>query len=70
MVDSKEAAKPIVDTVKLIIKDRKEDSPSKVLALSLLNRCVTEGGGSEEFMLYMEKKIMSRLAVLAKHKKV
>lgn len=27
-------------------------------------------GGSDEFMLYMEKKIMSRLAILARHKKV
>ena len=70
LLGSKEAAKPLVDTIKQVIKDRKVDSPSKVMALKLLHRCVTEGGGSEEFMIYMEKKIMSRLAVLARHKKV
>jgi len=37
----------------------------------LLHKCVMEGGGqSEEFIIYMEKKIMSRLAILARHKKV
>jgi hypothetical protein len=57
--------------VKQVIKDRKSDSPSKLLALKLLHKCVIEGAnGSEEFMYYMEKKIMSRLAILAKYKKV
>jgi len=66
---SKESAKPVVDSVKQVIKDRKSDSPSKLLALKLLNRCLSEGAG-EEFLVYMEKKIMSRLAIFAKHKKV
>jgi hypothetical protein len=66
---SKEPARPVVDTVKQVIKDRKVDSPSKLLALKLLHKCVTEGAG-EEFVLYMEKKIMSRLAIFAKFKKV
>jgi hypothetical protein len=61
----------VVDTIKQIIKDRKQDSPQKVLSLMLLHKCVMDGGGqSEEFILYMEKKIMSRLAILARHKKV
>lgn len=37
MMSSKEAPKPIVDTIKQMIKDRKTDSPQKVLALKLLN---------------------------------
>ena len=58
-----------MDSVKQVIKDRKSDSPSKLLGLKLLNRCISEGAG-EEFLAYMEKKIMSRLAIFAKHKKV
>lgn len=62
----------MVDTIKLVIKDKKADSPSKVLALKLLHRCVIENqaGSNEEFLMYMEKKIMSRLAILARHRKV
>ena len=58
----------MVDTVKQVIKDRKADSPSKVLALKLLNSCVAPG--HDELIMYMEKKIMSRLAVFARHRKV
>lgn len=65
---SKEAVKPVVDTVKQVIKDRKTDSPTKVLALKLLNSCVAPG--HDELIMYMEKKIMSRLAVFARHRKV
>ena len=61
--------KQIVDTVKSLIKDRKVDSPSKVLALKLLHLCLMDEGGSEEFMGYVEKKILNRLTVLAKYKK-
>ena len=58
-----------MDTVKSLIKDRKVDSPSKVLALKLLHLCVMEDGGCEEFMGYIEEKILNRLTVLAKYKK-
>jgi hypothetical protein len=58
---SQEASKPIVDTIKQIIKDKKTDSQSKVMAIKLLNLCLMEGGGTEKFALYMEQKIMSRL---------
>ncbi len=57
--------KPLVDTVKQVIKDRKADSPSKVLALKLLHRCAQ----GDEIFMYMEKKIMSRLGVFARHRK-
>jgi len=58
-----------VDTVKSLIKDRKIDSPSKVLALKLLHLCAMDEGGNQEFMVYIEKKILNRLTVLAKYKK-
>jgi hypothetical protein len=69
LYNSKEAAKPVVDTIKQVIKDKKADSTCKLMALKLLHRCVLENQ-SPEFMIYMEKKIMSRLAILARHKKV
>lgn len=55
--------------MKYVIKDRKAESISKLLALKLLNKCINEAG-SEEFITYLEKKIMSRLAILARYKKV
>jgi hypothetical protein len=63
--------RPIVDTIKKIIKNKKNDSTNKVYALRLLNQCLMEGGGkNEEFLLYTEKKIMRRLTILARYKKV
>ena len=61
--------KPIVDTIKKIIKDKNSDSPQKLLALKLLNQSLMQTS-NEEFLIYLEKKILSRLLVFAKHKKV
>ena len=63
------APKAIVDTVKSLIKDRKVDSPSKVIALKILHLCTMDEGGNEEFIVYIEKKLLNRLTVLAKYKK-
>ena len=61
--------RPIIDTIKKVIKDKKADSPSKVMALKLLNQCLIQGN-NEEFLVYLEKKILSRLSILAKYRKV
>ncbi len=62
--------KPVIDTIKKIIKNKKNDSPNKVLALKLLNDCLTEGKSNEELILYTEKKILKRLIIFAKTRKV
>jgi len=58
----------IVDEIKRIIKSKKNDSPSKVMSLKLLNVCVMQGQ-NEEFFQYAEKKIMRRLQIFARYKK-
>ena len=50
----------MVDSIKKIIKNKKNDSPNKVLALKLFNACMMQGH-NDEFFLYAEKKIMRRL---------
>lgn len=62
--------RPVVDTIKKVIKSKKNDSPSKVLALKLLNDCLMQAQGNEELLVYVEKKILSRLSILARTRKV
>jgi hypothetical protein len=62
--------RPVIDTIKKIIKSKKNDSPSKVLALKLLNDCIMQGLGNEELIMYFEKKILRRLSILARTRKV
>ena len=51
----------IIDTIKKLIKNKKKDSPSKLLALKLLNDCLTQAN-NDEFLSYTDTKIMRRLA--------
>ncbi|CDW78543.1 UNKNOWN [Stylonychia lemnae] len=60
--------RPIIETIKKIIKNKKKDSPVKLLALKLLNDCLTQAV-NEEFLSYADIKIMSRLGKMARYKK-
>ncbi len=59
----------MIDSIKAVIKKQKNDSPNKVLALNLLHLCLMQGD-NEEFLMYMEKKLLRRLVILAKYRKV
>lgn len=61
--------RPIIETIKKIIKNKKKDSPIKLLALKLLNDCLTQAV-NEDFLSYTDQKIMSRLGKMARFKKV
>lgn len=69
LILSRKEVKILVDSVKKNIKNKKTDSPSKILALKLLHLCIMNGN-NEEFFQYCEKKIMKRLVTLARYKKV
>ena len=47
----------MIDSIKILIKSNKNDSPNKVLALNLLHLCLMQSD-NEEFTLYMEKKLL------------
>ena len=59
----------MIDSIKILIKSNKNDSPNKVLALNLLHLCLMQSD-NEEYTLYMEKKLLRRLSILARHRKV
>lgn len=61
--------RPVVDTIKALIKKQKNDSPNKVMALNLLHLCLMQSD-NEDFLFYTEKKLLKRLIILARFRKV
>ncbi|CAG9313738.1 unnamed protein product [Blepharisma stoltei] len=59
--------KEVIIMIKRIIKDKSCPPTSKLRALKLFHECMMADNTS--FLMYAQKKIMSRLTALAKHKK-
>lgn len=59
--------KDIISQIKKIIKSKSNSPPHKLRALKLLNSCMMVQ--NVEFLMFTQKKIMSRLAILASHRK-
>ncbi|CAG9318959.1 unnamed protein product [Blepharisma stoltei] len=59
--------KDVVSFIKKIIKDKHSPPKSKLLAIKLFHTCMM--AGNVHFLQYSQKKIMSRLTILAAHKK-
>lgn len=58
----------LVDHVKVVIKSgKKHSSEEKLRALVLLDKCVTKASSNQEFILYVQKKVMDRLRIMAAH---
>lgn len=59
--------KEVVNLIKKILKDKHTSPKSKLFALKIFHSCMLVC--NTEFLNYSQKKIMSRLAGLASHKK-
>ncbi|CDW72876.1 UNKNOWN [Stylonychia lemnae] len=58
---------PIVNLIKQTIKSKTHTSTQKLLSLRLLHKCFQKK--NKEFNKYVDKKILSRLVILAQHNK-
>ena len=62
---ARKTQKIVVDHVKVVIKaGKKYPADQKVRALKLLNKAITKSETNPEFLKYVQKKIMERLAIL------
>ena len=59
--------KEIISLIKKIIKSKSYPPLEKLRALKLLNACMLVG--NSHFLLFAQKKVMSRFSILASHKK-
>lgn len=59
--------KDIISQIKKIIKSKNNPPPQKLRSLKLLNACMMVG--NVNFLVFTQKKIMSRLGILAAYKK-
>ena len=57
----------MIDTIKASIKNKKLPSCQKLYAIKLLNKCVMKG--NKDFIKYVEKKVLTRLGILAEFNK-
>lgn len=61
------ACKEVITLIKKIIKSKQYPPPQKTRALKVLNACMIVG--NVNFLMFAQKKIMSRLEILATYKK-
>ena len=59
--------KEVIKTIKKIIKDKTSPPSNKLRALKLFHACMMVA--NTEFLVFAQKKVMSRLTILAQHKK-
>jgi len=59
--------KDLVDQIKALFKNKAEPAQSKLLGLRLLHECMLRG--NTVFLLYVAKKMLSRLVVFGKYRK-